>query len=135
MTAKHSYQFSGSVVGVLSAPLRGGAIFRIRRAADARPVRAVAPYTAIANPPHVGEFWTVHGHLVKDDIYGIQFIVESAFRERPCSDAILPLLCRHPDFSGLSFQRAKSLWRRWGPDIYKVLDDYDLVSLHRRASR
>ncbi|MBJ6800432.1 AAA family ATPase [Geomonas propionica] len=112
------------VQNVAFAGTSTGAIFT-GACADGSVHRLVASRDVMPRPPVVGEVWSVSGVVQTHPVYGRQVVTRKAVLERPSGRLITACLAKSTVFPGIGPKTADQLWRRFGEDIYAMLDKGD----------
>lgn len=112
------------VDSVLFAGSTGGAVFS-GTCEDGRKHRLVASYDVMPRPPVAGEVWRVAGSYQNHPVYGLQLVTTKAVLERPSGRLICDTIARSREFAGIGEKLADQLWRRFGEDLYAMLDRGD----------
>lgn len=116
------------VDSVLWAGGFGGAIFS-GTAEDGRRHRMVSRYEVMPRPPVVGETWSVEGVVENHPQYGRQVVTSKALLVRPSGRLLVKALAKSADFPGIGEKLAGHLWRRFGEDLYAMLEAGDPAPL------
>lgn len=101
-----------------------GAIFT-GTCADGSVHRLVANREVMPRPPVPGEVWAVSGVVQNHPVYGRQVVTRKAVLQRPSGRLIVSCLAKSSIFPGIGAKTADQLWRRFGEDLYAMLDNGD----------
>jgi exodeoxyribonuclease V alpha subunit len=102
----------------------GGAVF-IGTCREGVRHRFVASFDVMPRPPVAGEVWRVSGSLQDHPVYGRQVVTTQAVLERPSGRLIRATLAKSDAFPGIGEKLADHLWRRFGEDLYGLLEAGD----------
>jgi len=110
-----------AIENVLFAGSYGGAVFS-GTCAEGHRHRMVASYEVMPRPPIVGEVWRVKGTIQDHPMYGRQIITTKAILECPSGRLIRETIAKSKAFPGIGEKLADQLWRRFGEDLYLMLN-------------
>lgn len=109
---------------VMFAASYGGAVFRGTCENGSRH-RFVSRYDVMPRPPIVGEVWKIEGAVQDHAKFGRQIVTKKASLQRPSGRLIISTIARSRAFPGIGEKYADFLWRRFGEDLYSMLDAGD----------
>lgn len=96
---------------------------------DGKHIRVVAYRGTISDVPALGEVWRINGEYKRDSIYGVQFYADRCAKLLPKGRLVVLYIANNPRFKGIGLGKAKKLYKRFGDELTRLLDEGDTAKL------
>jgi exodeoxyribonuclease V alpha subunit len=92
-------------------------------------IRAVAYRGTVSDVPALGEVWRINGEYKRDSIYGVQFYADRCEKLLPEGRLVVLYIANNPRFKGIGLGKAKKLYKRFGDELTRLLDEGNTAKL------